>query len=319
LTQKIDVAVMHDFFVDRLVHTASIDRLTWMVTEKAGAGGGGLHGITQEEIRGGNAVNLAHALARLGLSTLLITHSERTHLPLLRHTFEGLPTELRVKRMAAGLTVALEGKVNVMLGDSGGAADFGPARLDERDWEALESSRVVCSVNWAANRRGTELLVALRRRLGKKKTIFFDPADFRDRLPQYKDLLKQIADRGLVDWVSMNEVEGLATARVLGIETDGLGEISRGIAKKLGVDFDLHAAGKSYHSDGSTVQSVAVEKTNSRRLTGAGDVWDAASIFGRLKEMKNLDRLKFANRAARLYLEGTEPIAPSLGQMGSTG
>ena len=150
---------MHDFFVDRLVHIRSLPKMTGLMSKKAATGGGGLHGVTQEEVRGGNAVNLAHALARLGLKTLLITHSDTIHEPLLRRTFEGLKAEIRVKPMPAGLTVAFEEKVNVMLGDSRGASDFGPSNLDDSDWRALENSRVVCSVNWAANLRGTELLV----------------------------------------------------------------------------------------------------------------------------------------------------------------
>ena len=155
MSRSFDVAVMHDFFVDRLVHVESLKSLTMQVERKAKEGGGGLHGITQTEISGGNAVNLAHALARLGLRILLVTHSDGPHLPLLRHTFEGLDAELRVKPLRAGLTVAFEERVNVMLGDGGGAREFGPGLLDEDDWDALKSASVVCSVNWAANRRGT--------------------------------------------------------------------------------------------------------------------------------------------------------------------
>ena len=52
-----------------------------------------------------------------------------------------------------------------------------------------------------------------------------------------------------------------------------------------------------------------------RRLTGAGDVWDAASIYGRLNGMDEAGRLKLANRAAKLYLEGREPVPPTLSQL----
>lgn len=319
MAQKFDVAVMHDFFVDRLVHTKSLAALTGMVGEKAAAGGGGLHDVPQEEVRGGNAVNLAHALARLGLRTLLITHSDRTHEPLLRQAFEGLRADLRIKPVPAGLTVALEEKVNVMLGDGRGASDFGPSRLDERDWRSLENSRVVCSVNWAANRRGTDLLAMLRKRLGSEKTIFFDPADFRDRVPQFKELLGHIADRHLVDWASMNQQEAVAAAEALGVGTGDLGEMCRVLADRLGVVFDLHAVTRSYTSEGTRVASAAVEKARSRRLTGAGDVWDAGSIFGRLGRFDELRRLKFANRAAKLYLESEDLMPPTLEQVQRAG
>jgi hypothetical protein len=52
---------MHDFFADRLVHTKSFAGTIGMLSQKTAAGGGGLNGIRQEEVRGGNAVNLAHA------------------------------------------------------------------------------------------------------------------------------------------------------------------------------------------------------------------------------------------------------------------
>jgi len=316
LAPSFDVAVMHDFFVDRLVHTKSLAGTIRMLSEKAAAGGGGLHGVPQEEVRGGNAVNLAHALARLGLRVLLITHSDRTHEPLLRKTFEGLRAELRVKPAPAGLTVAFEEKVNVMMGDTKGASDFGSSSLDESDWRALKNSRVVCSVNWAANLRGTELLVALRKRLGNEKTIFFDPADFRDRVPQFKELLGQIADRHLVDWVSMNEPEGVASARALGIRTGDLGKMCKELAGRLGVVFDLHAVRRSFTSEGTRLASAAVDKARSRRLTGAGDVWDAGAILGRLKGLDEVPRLKLANRAARLYLESEEFMPPSREDVG---
>ena len=315
MTRRFDVAVMHDFFVDRLVHVASVSQIAEAVRRKAAASGGGIHGVPQDESRGGNAVNLAHALARLGVRTLLITHSDVMHEPLLRSPFEGLRAEVRVKPLPAGLTVAFEENVNVMLGDGRGAADFGPSLLGEEDWEALENSRVVCSVNWAANRRGTELLVALRGRLGEEKPIFLDPADFRDNIQEFAGLLKMIAERRLVDWVSTNEVEAVAAGRALGLEARNLGELCRSLALKLGVVFDLHAARASYTSEGTRVAEARAGKVRPRRLTGAGDVWDAAAIYGRLAKLDEVGRLRLANRAAKLYLESKEPVPPTLGEL----
>ena len=315
MARKYDAVVMHDYFVDRLVHAVSLDGALGMVGEKAGSGGGSLHGFRQDEVRGGNAVNLAHALARLGLRVLLITHSDRIHESLLEHTFEGVDADLRVKPLPAGLTVAFEGRVNVMLSDTRGASDFGPSALDERDWDALERSRVVCSVNWAANLRGTELLVALRKRLGAEKALFLNPADFRDRLGQYATLLRLIGERHLVDWVSSNEQEGKAAARSLGIGARGLGPICMQLARKLGVVYDLHSVRSSYSSEGTRVASAPVHRIRPRRLTGAGDVWDAGAIYGRLKGMDEVPRLEFANRAARLFLASEEVRPPTLGQV----
>ncbi len=312
MARRFDVAVMHDFYVDRLVHVGSLRGLTKAVSAKAEAGGGGIHGSFQEDVRGGNAVNLAHALARLEIRTLLITHSDEPHEHLLRQAFEGLKAELRIKRRPAALTVAFEGEVNVMLGDGKGASDFGPSLLDDSDWEALKGSRIVCSMNWAANRRGTELLLALRRRLGGEKPIFFDPADFRDNLPGFTRLLKVIAETHTIDWLSMNEQEAWSAARALGLGARDPAAVCLGTAKRLGVVFDLHGSKRSYSSEGTRVAEVKVERVKAKRLTGAGDVWDAGAIFGRLKGMDEVQRLKFANRVARLYLQSKELIPPTL-------
>lgn len=315
MARKFDVAVMHDFYIDRLLYADSIRGLTKVVEGKAAGGGGGVHGVRQEDARGGNAVNLAHALARLGLRTLLITHSDRTHEGILRQTFEGLDAEVRVKPLPTALTVAFEGDVNVMLGDGRGASDFGPKLLDRADWLALENSKVVCSVNWAINGRGTELLIALRKRLGAEKTIFFDPADFRDRGAEAEKMLNALAERHLVDWVSMNEQEGMAAAEVLGIPTKDLGAMCRGLAEKLGVVFDLHAVKTSYASEGTRVTMVPVDTVRAERLTGAGDVWDAGAIYGRLKGMEETRRLEFANKVARLFLLSKELAPPTMAQV----
>jgi len=306
---------MHDYFVDRLVHIGSVGGLTRSVEAKAAAGGGGLHGIRQSEIRGGNAVNLAHALGRLGLRTLLITHAEAAHEGLLRESFEGLDVQLRIKPLKAGMTVAFEERVNVMLGDGGGSADFGPGLLDSDDWEGLKSSGVVCSVNWAANAKGTALLVALKRTLGAEKKIFFDPADFRDRLTSFRALLKMIASKGLVDWVSMNEEEGKAAAKLLGLKARDHGQRCKGLAAALKVSFDLHGLTESYTSNGSGVFADKVLKTRPRRLTGAGDVFDAGSIYGRVRNLNDRERLNFANAAARLYLRSKDPVPPTLDEV----
>jgi len=315
MVTRYDVAVMHDFYIDRLLFWNSIGGVAQAITEKAATGGGGVHGVTQEDVRGGNAVNLAQALSRLGLRTLLITHSDREHEGVLRQAFEGLDTELRVKPFPTALTVAFEGEVNVMLGDGRGASDFGPAALEPRDWRGLEGSKLVCVVNWAINRKGTELLTALRKRLGEEKTIFFDPADFRDRASEFRDLLEVLARRRVADWVSMNQQEASAAADMLGVRGSDLGEICVALARTLGVVFDLHADRASYSSEGTRLASARVRPAKAKRLTGAGDIWDAGAIYGRLKGMEEAERLRFANCASRLYLKSGIALPPTAEQV----
>jgi ribokinase len=315
LAKQFDVAVMHDFFVDRLVQVGDFRAMLSALGKKAGSGGGGIHGVEQIQIKGGNAVNLAHALATLRKRTLLITHSDEQHRGLLLHPFRGLPAEVRIKRLPPGLTVALEGKVNVMLGHAGGAGEFPPSLLGEDDWSALRRSKVVCSVNWSANVHGTELLIALRERLGSKKTILLDPADLRDRADKFGRFLRLTQRRGLVDWYSLNEYEASATASLLGVRHEGPTRTCKRLAEELGARIDLHTEACSYSCDGGEVHRSEVTRVKPKRLTGAGDVWTAAAIHGRLAGMSEEARLRFANTAAKLYLTRNEPSPPTEAQV----
>jgi sugar/nucleoside kinase (ribokinase family) len=312
LRRPFDAVVMHDFFVDRLVHARSLSRLAESVVEKADQGGGGIHGIPQQDLPGGNAVNLAHALARLGLRTLLITHSDSYHERMLNEPFKGLAAEVRVKPRPPGLTVAFEGEVNVMLGHGGGAEDFGPELLDEDDWSELKRAGIVCSVNWAANKSGTRLLAALRGRLGMEKAIFFDPADFRDRLREFASLLELVRKKRLVDWMSLNEQEACEAARVLGAKTTDLRATCAVVAERLQVGLDVHTARGSFSCNRGKTTGVRTKRVRALRFTGAGDVWNAGSIYGRIKSFNDSERLRFANTAAGLYLTADSPSPPEL-------
>lgn len=315
MARSYDVAVMHDFFVDRLVHSRSVSELLGVADSKASLGGGSVHGIIQEDIRGGNAVNLSNALARLGARVLLITHSDTGHSKMLHDAFEGLRAEVRIKHLVPGLTLALEGRVNVMLSDSGGAGRFPPSLLTEDDWEALRRSKVVCSVNWAANRNGTQLLLALRRRLGRRQVLFFNPSDVRDRFEEYRGLISMLARRRVIDWMSLNEYEAASTARALGEPQAGPRLACLEIARKLKVRADVHTERMVYTSRGEGPLSRKTRHVRPRRLTGAGDVWDSASIFGFLRGMDDGRRLEFANAAARLYVGADEPRPPTLSEV----
>lgn len=320
MTTRFDVAVMHDFFVDRLVRAKRISSFAASLDRKARQGGGGIHGVAQQDIKGGNAVNLAHALAKLGLRTLLITHSDTAHERILLQPFEALNAEVRVKRKPPGLTVAIEGEVNVMLGHLGGAGDFGQSLLTEVDWEALRGARVVCSVNWAANKRGTQLLLGLREKLGSRAVLFFDPADFRDRAEQFAVLLAKARRARLADWISLNEHEAVEAARLMSLEVEGPGEACAILSRELGSCIDVHSASRCFTSgcDGSRpsrLVSIANRRAEPRRMTGAGDVWNAASIYGRLRGFGDSKRLVFASTAARLYVEAIDPAPPSLSEV----
>jgi ribokinase len=309
------VVVLHDFFVDRIVKAGEIRGLLRTVSRKSGQGGGGVHDVAQLDLRGGNAVNMAQALGRLGTATYLVTHSDMAHLELLSSGFRNLRVKLSIKALAPGLTVAIEGKagqkmVNVMLGHLGGAGDFPPSILGEEDWRVMRDADVVCIANWAANRHGTELVKATREQRSGK-LIYLDPADVRDRIRRYEELLVLMKRNHLIDWLSANEFEALATARLLGLRADRLDRLCRLVAAELGVRFDLHTERASFTSEGKEVFAHVVKRTRPSVLTGAGDVWDAASVHFALGGRGDQERIALADTAARAYLSSGEHLAPT--------
>jgi ribokinase len=311
-----DAVVLHDFFVDRLVFSRKIGSLLETIAAKGEEGGGGIHDVAQAEVSGGNAVNLARVLTRLGTGTYLITHSDRVHQELLREGFDLSRATFSVKPLEPGLTVALEGKVgtrrvNVMLAHLGGAGEFSSALLNATDWRVMKASRIVCTLNWSANAFGTELLREIRRRMGEKKMVFLDPADMRDRILPYRSLLSASRKEHLFDWLSANEPEARITSRLLGVKKERPDQVCKEVAKALSIRFDLHTEHGSYTSDGREVQAHRVRPSVPAMLTGAGDVWNAASIHFFLTGSSDADRIELADIAAGLFVCSRDGRVPS--------
>jgi ribokinase len=320
MTLKFEAAVLHDFFVDRLVYVGDFGRFLASVRNKVEQGGGGIHDVKQSEIRGGNAINLAHALGTLGDRVFLVAQTDKNHESLLRETFRGLKVALSLKGRPPGLTVALEGRnrkklVNVMLGDLGGAGEFPPSLLDEEDWKAMEDSSVVCMVNWAANIRGNELARALRENLGVNKRIFFDPADVRDRLERYRDFLGLVKRERVVDWLSLNRFEATVTGKILHLRAGSEELLCSLIARELDARVDLHTEDASFSSDGHETVSHKIRHISPSRVTGAGDVWDGACVHFFLSGKNDKLRIALADAAAGLYINSMEAEPPTEGEV----
>ena len=81
------IVVMPDFFVDRIIRLESKEKLFGAIDEKARAGGGSVRGFPTSDIKGGNAVNVAYALARLGARVTLFTVADDVGSAMLRQAF----------------------------------------------------------------------------------------------------------------------------------------------------------------------------------------------------------------------------------------
>jgi sugar/nucleoside kinase (ribokinase family) len=330
--KKLDAVVMPDFFFDRLISlNYDVAGFSSVITDITGRKGGSLDGIAQMDIRGGNAVNTTSALAALGVNVTPIVCTSKLGLQLLKFYLKTPPVDFSHVKIAekASFTTALEfkaqnGKANVMLRDVGSLADFGPADLNERDYELIESADYVCLFDWAGTKKfGTKLAETVFSRVktrGKGKTYYdtADPTPNRDKIP---DLMKSVLQSSCVDVLSLNENEAICYASMLSDEVRGNHgkerfdklalEAARALAKRLPARIDLHTTvfSGSFTKRGEVV--VPAFKVNALRATGAGDAWDAGNILGDRAALSDECRLTLANAVAACYLSGRSGAHPT--------
>jgi ribokinase len=330
--RSLHVALMPDFFLDRIVnlnHTPGefCQSLNEVVERK----GGSIDQVPQVDLRGGNAVNVASALAALGAKVTVMVCTSSLGLQLLQHHFRNASADLsHVKvRPNASITTALEfttenGKANVMIRDTGSLADFGPADLTESDYQLVEESDYVCVFNWAGTlKHGTDLAQTVFRRAkakGKAKT-FLDTADPTPNRAKIAEFSAGVLQGSLVDILSVNENEAVTYASLFSDEVlEQRGKIELGelallsvqvLAKHLSARIDLHTTTYSVTVSRNGAHLAPAFKVQAVRATGAGDAWDAANIYGDANNLPNENRLILANAAAACYLSDAEGVHPT--------
>ncbi|MCW3999280.1 MAG: carbohydrate kinase family protein [Candidatus Bathyarchaeota archaeon] len=320
------VVVAPDFFLDRLIN------LPWTASEFSGLvakvtlrKGGSLDGIPQSDLKGGNAINVASALARLGVSVTPIVCTSHHGLERIRYYFKHNPINLdHIKiREKASITTALEfneqeGKTNVMLRELGSLADFGPIDLEESDYELLETADYVCLFNWAGTlRHGTELAESVfgRAKRGRAKT-FCDTADPTPNRHGIADLIANVLKTSKIDILSLNENEAVTYASFLDSEFAskrmrlGVAELAMDAARILAAHFsariDLHTTAFSASIKGGSEVVVPTFKVKALRATGAGDSWCAGNLLGDHSNLSDECRLMLANAVSACYLSGED-------------
>lgn len=322
------IAVMPDFFIDRIIRLESKEKLFDALAEKAKRGGGSVRGVPTADVKGGNAVNVAYCLAKLGIRVTLFTVADEIGAGIIRQAFSqfGDRVTLRISAGRCGLTTAFEfphedTRVNVMMSDIGDNASFGPERIDsEADRVLLKNADGVMVVNWASNQKGTELAEHAFRN-SPSAFHFIDPADVETRKKDFCNSLEKLA--GMTDCLSMNENEcnsladGLGLGHVLG-SAYGADEVrlaAKKLAEKIGISTDLHTKAGAAWSNGRESVFVHTIRVDAKNLTGAGDSWDAADIVGHLAGLDPQERLLFANCCASLYVRDTQGEPPTMNKV----
>jgi ribokinase len=322
------IVVMPDFFVDRIIRLESKEKLFDALGEKAKRGGGSVRGIPTTDVKGGNAVNVAYCLAKLGIKVALFTVADEVGATMIRQAFSqfGDRATLRIASGKSGLTTAFEfthedTRVNVMVSDIGDNDNFGPEKLSsEADRAILKNADGVMITNWASNQKGTELAEFA---FGNSPSAFhfIDPADVETRKQDFCDSLAKLAK--ITDCLSINENECNSLADALGLgyllgSSFGAEEVkgaAKKIADKVGISTDLHTKSGAAWSNGKESTFVHAIKVDAKTLTGAGDAWDTADIIGYLAGLDPRERLLFANCFASLYVRDPQGEPPAMNKV----
>jgi ribokinase len=315
------IAVMPDFFTDRILTFKSQKQLLGALSEKSKHGGGALRGISSIDVRGGNAINIAYCLAKLGAQVRLFTIADEIGYLTLKKIFSkfGNNVDLRVVVGKHGRTTALEfvGKneprINLIISDVGDIIDFGPQRINsESDLVTLSKCDAVMVVNWASNLKGTQLARHAFKE-SPKAIHFVDPADIESRRDEFKNDLLKLAT--FIDVLSLNENECMSLGKASGFASllphnnyngNDLKNAAKKLASKFRMAVEIHTSKGASWSDGSETSFVRAIKVKPKTLTGAGDSWDAANILAHLLELEPTERLIFSNAYSALYVMSSD-------------
>ncbi len=330
--EELHVVVMPDFFLDRLINIdRDVNEFTSMVTGIVRRKGGSADGIEQTDLRGGNAVNVASALAALGAKVTPVVCTSKFGLEQIRYHLGQYKVDTSHVKISskASMTTALEfktenGKANVMLRDVGSLADFGPEDLTDSDWALIENADYTCLFNWAGTQRyGTALADAVFRRAkaaGKGRT-YFDTADPTPNKTEIPQLMQTVLKTSNVDVLSLNENEAVIYAALLDAEIrekreqkrlDELAlDAAQVLAKHLQARIDLHTTEYSATVTKKREVTVPAFKVKALRATGAGDAWDAGNILGDGNGLSDECRLTLANAVAACYLSNPAGVHPT--------
>lgn len=328
------IVLMPDFFLDNfLTYHGTLNTFIKEVSQVAEQGGGNIPRTEQVILRGGNATNTASALSALGIKPYLILRTSPLGLSLLEHFVGGKVDLTHVKtdgKMA--LTVALElkhrgRKINVMLGDPGSVADFGFDSLTKSDLTLIREADYICVFNWNLNLRGTELasrVFEYVKKKGKGKT-FFDSGDPSPRQREINTLTEKVLMSGNIDVFSINENEAawyaayfdkkIAEKRKKIRPTNLATECAKILRNNIKTRIDLHTAEYTATFE-KREYIVPTFPVTVRRVTGAGDAWNAADIYGEIAGLNPTQRLLFANAAAALYISSPKGKHATLENVG---
>jgi ribokinase len=328
-TNNTSIVIFHDFFIDRIISLKSKEALFDFVSQKTKFGGGSIRGISTKDVKGGNAVNVAYCLANLGMCINLFTIADSIGSSLLKKIFSKFEDKVNliIDEGKQGLTTIFEfpdqkySKINIMLSDLGDNSNYGTERINSKERsDILDKASAVVILNWASNLKSKEFSEYVFEK-SPKALHFIDPADIETRKEEFSDFLKKNSKTINVLSINENECSSLARSIKIDFDIDNYDEqilksIAKEIAVKIGLEnVDIHTKIGAVWSDGKSSAFYPSFKCDVKNITGAGDSWDAANIFGYLSNLQPLERLKFSNAFASLYISNSDLEPPTLNEV----
>jgi sugar/nucleoside kinase (ribokinase family) len=308
-TKKLKVVVMPHFCIDSFInYNKSFTSLSKNLKKIKNQGGGNIR-AGHNMVRGGKAANVAAALSSLGIKTYLISKTNKQGLSLLKEFFKNSLVNLSLIKTDGSLaiTTAIELKeTNIMISDPGSTVNFGGNIIEPKDEKAIKSSDLVYISDWGLNDKGTELAKKVFTLAKKNNTkTFFDPGDSsskKNERDEIKKLTKNILNKKLVDFLSVNEGE-----------IKKFGDLNN-LKKTTNAQLHTSKYSKIISTNNSSSQ-VPVFNIKPKRFTGAGDSWNSGNIFGELLDLDNSLKLLLSNAIAAYYMSSPDGNHPTIKEL----
>ncbi|TFF66945.1 carbohydrate kinase family protein [Candidatus Thorarchaeota archaeon] len=320
--------LLPDFFLDHFVTADGFSDFTTRLQRLANQGGGNLTGTSQLVRRGGNSVNTASALFSLGLQPILIVKTDAQGARLLHEmTDPGLDlSHVRTDgRLSSTVSIEVDHggrRVNLMVSDSGSAADFSFSDLRETDKDAIRDSGLVgllcLNHNLGAPSLAQDVFSFVRNE--SNALTFMDMGDPSSNPAIVEPLALKVLAKDLVDVLGANENEICWFASALSGDKEWLEAIDRPedwlsaaqmVSETAGVRVDIHTPYYAATVEEGNMVGIPVFEVESQVICGAGDAWNAGNIYGELLGLDNQSRIALANAVAALYVSSPDASHPS--------
>ena len=321
---KPDVTVMQGFFLDHFVtylgDGGSLEAYIARLRELAKLGGGNIPESRQQILRGGKGFNTSSALASLGAHVHYLGRTDELGLHLMKFFAKGKDIDFTHVKTDGELamTVAVELKhmgrpFNAMFNHPGSVADFSFEDLESSDLELIKETDYLLVTEWTMNLKGTDLAEkTFSYAEGFPSKKFFDPGDPSWRKKDINDLVERVLLPARFQILGLNESEAAWYASYFDnkylermerepLEKLGL-ECARRLRDELKIRIDLHTPRFTVSINGTKEVLVPTFEVEVRRVTGAGDAWQAGNAYGDLIGLTPEERLLLANATAAYYI-----------------